>query len=922
MKNHYLTLAFSILAFATVVHAQEPADTVASTSTRGHFVMGTALEDKVFGDVRNQLHGVIPGLVVVEKQGGLYNTNVYETFVINDQQITVKYRGRDDLTFMLDGIIVPYNNYTLDLSQVESISLVSDLVDKARIGPLASNGMIVVRTKEGGYNQPMTVRVNAEAGLSMTDIVPEYADGVDYALLNNQARANAGYSQLYSPIAIDGYLRNDPYDLKYPNTDYRSLMIGNLMPVGNASVSVTGGGASTKYSMTLSEVYSGDIVKTNQPHDFNRINVSSRVTSKLNSFITLHAGFNAMLSFRRRARSNWNDWQKVPPIAYPVILKAKETDGEYAGMTIYGTTAEWPENYYALFTEDGYYSQRSRSAMIQTALDMDFGRWIPGLKSVTTFGYSSFMGTTLSKNNDYLSYYWDPDAEDGMGVISPSHQGSRSASRGINADGADQMLQLREDLTWDRSFHGHNIDLGASFLLFDASMSGVGYYRRIAQGIGTAKYNFRNRYIVEGVLQYTGSSRFNRENRFKPFLSGGVAWIASNEDFLKDVSWIDYLRLRGQFGSMGKYSSAFGTNYLYESRYSQSNGYTYGPSLVHTTWFGTSTYVSQRSSISRLANPLLGWESIQDWLVGLDFDFCNGFSLNLTAYSSLEQGEIGDISSVIPTIYGLSSVTLYGNYAEHRITGYEASLGYRRTFGDFTFNTNASLFNWDKIYAKMLSDDSPYEYLRKTGTSHMNIWGLKCIGRYTTQEEVETIPSYGTVQIGDLMYDDRNGDGTIDALDYYILGNTRPKVQYSLNIGLKYRNLEFQVYGSGVAGNDIVNNDSYFWSGWGNGNYSAFVRDNIGGDYPRLSYVKSANNFVTSDFWIRDGSWFKIQEASLTYDIPLKSDKIFKGLKVSLKGQNLARFTSYQYLDPESSTAGVSGYPLFRTVTAGARIVF
>jgi len=222
----------------------------------------------------------------------------------------------------------------------------------------------------------------------------------------------------------------------------------------------------------------------------------------------------------------------------------------------------------------------------------------------------------------------------------------------------------------------------------------------------------------------------------------------------------------------------------------------------------------------------------------------------------------------------------------------------------------------------MLSDDSPYEYLRKTGTSQMAIWGLKCIGRYTTQEEVETIPSYGTVEIGDLMYDDRNGDGAIDGNDNYILGSSRPKVQYTLNIGLKYKNLEFQVYGSGIAGNDVVLNSSYFWSGWGNGNYSAFVRDNVGGAYPRLSYVKSANNFVTSDFWIRDGSFFKIQEASLTYDIPLKNKKVLKGLKVSLKGQNLATFTSYEYLDPESATAGTSGYPLFRTVTAGARFVF
>ena len=131
------------------------------------------------------------------------------------------------------------------------------------------------------------------------------------------------------------------------------------------------------------------------------------------------------------------------------------------------------------------------------------------------------------------------------------------------------------------------------------------------------------------------------------------------------------------------------------------------------------------------------------------------------------------------------------------------------------------------------------------------------------------------MQVGDLKYADLNDDGLIDSNDTRVIGNTTPKVNYSVSINLRYRNFDFTIVGTGRASYDTALTNKYFWngwSGWGTDNYSTFVRDNIGGDYPRLAYVKSNNNFQNSSFWLRDGGYFKIERLMAVKDQVLVPD--------------------------------------------------
>ena len=128
--------------------------------------------------------------------------------------------------------------------------------------------------------------------------------------------------------------------------------------------------------------------------------------------------------------------------------------------------------------------------------------------------------------------------------------------------------------------------------------------------------------------------------------------------------------------------------------------------------------------------------------------------------------------------------------------------------------------------------------------------------------------------------------------------------------------------GSGSFLTDVALTNGYFWNGWGDGNYSAFVRDNLGEAYPRLGYDKPINNFVASDFWLRDGSYFKIQTLEIAYSFVPKRLKAVKGVKLSLRGANLLTLTGVEYVEPENTNAGLSTYPLFRTFAAGAKFNF
>ena len=483
---------------------------------------------------------------------------------------------------------------------------------------------------------------------------------------------------------------------------------------------------------------------------------------------------------------------------------------------------------------------------------------------------------------------------------------------------------MYERLSYNRTFGKHSLDVGSVFYLNRAFNQSATDFERYMFFVWNADWSYDKRYAVELCAQYTGTDQFAKGSRFGFFPTMGLSWTVSNEEFLQNASWIDRLKLHAQAGAVPDRTDAVGSNYYYEMVYSRSDGNTAGPSKIGaaTNWFGSNTRTLVNTSTTRYGNPDLTWSRMNEIDAGVDFAVlgCLDFSADFFYWNL--NGIISNVTSRMPDVFGFGDMAAYANYASRATTGVNFNLKYHKTIGDLKLMANASATHYNQIYKRIVNDIySPgNEHLAKTGTSYTGIWGYDCLGVYTSEDQIQSNPSYvdkSLLRVGDLMYRDVNNDGKIDSNDQTLIGDSNPDLMYALTLALEYKRFNFEIVGTGCAGVDLQCTSEFYWNGWGDGNYSAFVKD---AKYPNLSYTKSTNNFILSDYWLENGGWFKIQSLNVGYTLPVK--RALKEIRFDLKGENLFTFTKVKYVDPEAPAAGVTGRPLMRAITAGVSLKF
>ena len=832
-------------------------------------------------DFRNSLTGVIAGLTVREQAG------IPGVTYAGGTARTVLYTRSFSPVYVVDGMPVYMTQLQLDPEEIESMTLIRDVADKALFGSRAANGILNITTKRG-LTHGRSIKFGFESGVSVVDRFPEWVDGVEYARLNNQARINSGYTPLYSDEAIAAYARKDPNDLQYPNVDYRSMMFSDTRPYYKANVSIDGGTQKLQYSSYIGYTGEGDIYKVGSKADFNRINVRTYLKAAITKDLDIDFGFAGGLTFRRQPRYGYGS----------------------------SATIEFENAISEVLTTD-----RGRSGVVNATLTYDLGSLVKGLKFQSYVGLNLFNMTRIGKNPDYTAVIYDPATGES---VKTSHEGTQVSGKSNMGKWTHQGLYLHEKLSYEYHNDNHRVGASATYYLESVDRSGNSFRERQQTLIGTFDYAFRDKYLFQAVVNYAGSSMFQRGKRYGTFPSFGVGWVISEEGFMQDVKWVNYLKLRGQAGIIGH--DTFGSQELYEDYYVKSKGINFGPYTTGYQWIGsTNSYQSYVNTISRLGNPDLTWEKRKEVTVGIDaMLFGNRLSVEASYYNALRDGIITDMSGTLPALYGMDGINTYENYNRIRYQGWEAALYWSDRIGDVHYTIGGSLTTTKGKYLRY-NENVVYDYQRVTGTMTGDYRGYVCLGKFTSREEIETSPRQlfdDNVEVGDLKYADLNGDNLIDSNDTRVIGNTSPKVDYSLSINVRYRNFDFTVVGTGRAGYVTAMTNRYFWNGWSTGGISNFVRDNIGGDYPRLTYIKATNNFQSSDFWLRDGGFFKIQNIELGYNVRFRSQSAVKGLRIFLRGANLCTISGIKDVDPENINAGVSTYPLYRTFTAGFKFTF
>ncbi|WP_139785089.1 SusC/RagA family TonB-linked outer membrane protein [Parabacteroides sp. Marseille-P3160] len=901
--------------------------------TSSEFVLrGNDLESYPTSDLRNAFVGLVPGLDIIERNGSPVLSALEKAAVDGiTPKVNMSMRGYKPI-FIVDGLEVDIAEMPLDPQEIESVTFVKDIISKAMYGPKGGDGIINIKTKRGKQNERI-VNASIESGISMVDRFPEWVSGAEYAELNNLARKNSGMNPLYSADAIAKYALNDPYDLLYPSIDFKQMLWKDTRPFMRANVSSSGGNNWVKYYAYIGYNHEGDNFNIGPNSDYNRINARSNIDVNVTKDLKVSLGIYGGVTIKNApsyASTVTNtemellleDMRTVPPIAFPVYASNEEGNNPW-----YAVSSNYSRNPIGSLEACGYYKEQTRSSAANIALDYDFTDLIPGLKSRTFLSFNLLNLTRIGKLNNYIAYMVNPtltpEGEETI-ELTKVHDGVDNTDQSKILDYYYQRLAFHQSLSYDKAWGDHEMQLGLIYSLFNGMKDSRREPDRQQNGIFTAMYSFQNKYSIEGALNYAGTSSFKKGKRYNLFPALGLSWVISDENFLQNTDFLDFLKLRVNGGILGY--DGLATAFYYQDRWSTASSIApFGPHSANQ-WFGSSTETVSQTYPNRIANEGLTWEKRKEFSAGLDaLMFDRKLHLEFNYYNNIQDGVIAKMNYMLPYITGYSSASPWVNYNKFRYYGAEFYLAYSGKSADFKYRiaANANIRN-----SKVLKYDEPNyreSYLSYIGKSKDAIAGYTYVGRYASDSEAQAVIQNfdETLSENDLKYHDKNNDGVIDENDISYIGHDSPRLIYGLNVKLEYKNFELNITGSGRAFYDIIKSNTYFRNGSGDNTYSKYVKDNIDGAYPRLTYQRINNNFQTSEFWLANGSFFKLQNMELAYNLRLNNKGIgIQFIRFHLRGANLFTISELKDVDPESIDSGITMYPLFRTFTGGLTMSF
>ena len=469
---------------------------------------------------------------------------------------------------------------------------------------------------------------------------------------------------------------------------------------------------------------------------------------------------------------------------------------------------------------------------------------------------------------------------------------------------------------------------------------------QLLSGLGRVTYTFDNRYTVTATMRADGSSKFKEKNQFGYFPSAAAAWHISEEGFLKGSDAVSNLKLRGSWGLTGNQAI---------TPYQTFNNY----GIVYYTDYNNNVLIG--AGPNNIANPELKWETTQQSNVGIDFGFLGGKIYgSVDAYYKTTEDLLQQVQ--IPTSTGFSSyLTNRGSIENKGIDLMLETVAYAKKDWTITVGGNISFVRTkvldlgipeapvyidgkEQMASYYLGNNiSSGTYFKQPANIFMQgqavgaFWGYQTNGIYQTSEAAANGPTVNgnTPQAGDIAFVDQNGDGNIDTNDMTIIGDPNPKFTFGFNTKITYKNLTVSALFTGAYGNQIANGnllietDAYqtnknvrpeaYYNAWRPGDTNATS--------PRLGHSSPT---LFTDRIIEDGSYVRLSNLTVGYDIPLKSRSIER-MNVFFAGRNLFTLTNYSGYDPELTTFMSDGsimgvdwnsFPNARSFSLGLNITF
>ncbi|NDP20786.1 MAG: SusC/RagA family TonB-linked outer membrane protein [Paludibacter sp.] len=840
---------------------------------------------------------------------GAFITNSYAPGSVG---VNASIRGMG-ISTMVDGMSTSITD--LDPMEIESVSVLNGVSDRAALGSEARFNLILVNTKRGkaGVNKFNT---SVEMGTKAVKYLPLWANGYDNANIYNQASLNDGLVPKYNADFLNA-LKTGENSLRYPNEDYYAKLFNDNASYRRVGVSYTGGSQNTQYFVYMGLLSEGKDLMKIQDRSLDRYRVRANLDTKISNIVSLSVDFVGRISNIKMPVNESNIFSVVsgyPSYAFPIVAKDDPTDYRY------GRTMDFGINPIAEQMLLGNRQSSNQYAQNKIQLDFDLNSVTNGLTFSTGLNYSLSSNLTYQRKNGFTFKMLEPIyMKDIAGLDSLTYKSYGEdkvmLSTVNSSENIEQEFVTFAKLSYEKTIGKHNFD----FNLVDFYR----YYYPKDKALSVAKndltltshYDYNSKYYLEASLTYSRDNFLPEINRGRFFPSIGAGWILSDESFFKNISWVNYLKLRTNIGVIG--STGLSNYHLTQSRWVSPGSVTFGPAS------GTKSY--QVVSQSQIGNPTLNWVKNTQFDAGIDASlFNNKLNIELNTYKYSVDGIID--SELASTIVG--NFVKMVNIGKNEYSGVEFSIEHNGKISDFNYSIG---LNVGYKTSKIIRDNNPTyanKWMNQVGNPVDGIYGYVAQGLFQSQSDIDNFDKQllGNVRTGDIKYTDIDGNGIIEPLiDQKMIGNSSPSYIYGINLNLSYKNIGLFIQGAGIADVDVdVLNNTYFRPQLAN-KYSMYALQRFeNGDFPSPSTATNSNNGVRSTYWLIDGSFFKIKNIELSYNLPESFVKAIGStyIKCFLRGTNLLTVSKIRNLDPEALSAGVTDYPSMMNITGGLNISF
>ena len=839
----------------------------------------------------------------------------------------IRVRGTNSINgykplYVVDGLFNDNINF-LNPQDIESMEILKDPSSLAIFGVRGANGVIIITTKKAKVGQTR-VNINGSFGFKSVPNQIEMVDAAGFKELYNEQLRNEGNPE----FDFTGWNGNTNWQDEIFQTGF----------ITNNNVSITG--ASEKHSFYLGAGYA-----------YEQGNIKNEKYSK----ITLSVSNEYKLTDNFRVGFQFNGARILPADTKTVTTAVRATPVATVFNDQYGLYTTLPE----------FQKAQMNNPMVDVDLKANttradnyrgsgnvYAEW----DFLKHFQFKAMFSMDYASNNSRkftpIIQVYDASAEGNIVTLGDGKTGVSQAKQTEMKTQSDYLL------TYTNTWGDHSLTATAGFTTYYNKLENLGAAR--AQGVGLVipdnpdkwyvsigdagtstnestqweratvsmlgriLYNYKGRYLFNGSFRRDGSSAFSYTgNQWQNFYSVGAGWLISEEEFMKDITWLDMLKLKGSWGTLGNQN----LDKAYPAEPLLSNAY--------SAVFGTPSAIYPGYQLSYLPNATLRWEKVEAWEVGAEANFFrNRLHLEGVYYKKTTKDLLAEVPGISGTVPGI------GNLGSIENKGIELAINWRDQIGDWNYSIGGNLTTIkNKVLSlvqegySIISGDKSQSYTM-AGFPIGYFYGYKVEGVYQNQAEIDNSPknTLATVTPGDLKFVDVDGNGEITPADRTMIGDPTPDVTYGINFSVGYKNWELGVDMMGQAGNEIYRTwDNYNWSQFNfmKQRLNRWHGEGTSNSQPLLNMKHTINN-LNSEYYIEDGSFFRIRNVQLAYnfDKTLLSRIGVQALKLYANIQNLKTWKHNTGYTPELGGTAIAfgvdngSYPMPVVYTFGFNLTF